>query len=234
MNNFINNYYTAIIFLAFIFFIISKYNTPILLSIIIIIIIYYYIDTNIKKNISDKNNTEAKIIDNIDNDIDAIKELNTNNFYININTGNIKFLVKNNEFIDIIKNLRFIKKFDKTRYNNLIILMNKLMKIYIYILSDRYDVYEYIPIFNDIKNDIFEILYSLVFVVPERFKHIYGFNPTEEIEKSLNNFRIKVVSMLTILDNYGKLGKDKKYLGLDQKIERKRKISYQIVKLILL
>ena len=214
MNNFINNYYTAIIFLAFIFFIISKYNTPILLSIIIIIIIYYYIDTNIKKNISDKNNTEAKIIDNIDNDIDAIKELNTNNFYININTGNIKFLVKNNEFIDIIKNLRFIKKFDKTRYNNLIILMNKLMKIYIYILSDRYDVYEYIPIFNDIKNDIFEILYSLVFVVPERFKHIYGFNPTEEIEKSLNNFRIKVVSMLTILYNYGKLGKDKKYLDI--------------------
>ena len=214
MNNFINNYYTAIIFLAFIFFIISKYNTPILLSIIIIIIIYYYIDTNIKKNISDKNNTEAKIIDNIDNDIDALKELNTNNFYININTGNIKFLVKNNEFIDIIKNLRFIKKFDKTRYNNLIILMNKLMKIYIYILSDRYDVYEYIPIFNDIKNDIFEILYSLVFVVPERFKHIYGFNPTEEIEKSLNNFRIKVVSMLTILDNYGKLGKDKKYLDI--------------------
>ena len=214
MNNFINNYYTAIIFLAFIFFIISKYNTPILLSIIIIIIIYYYIDTNIKKNISDKNNTEAKIIDNIDNDIDAIKELNTNNFYININTGNIKFLVKNKEFIDIIKNLRFIKKFDKTRYNNLIILMNKLMKIYIYILSDRYDVYEYIPIFNDIKNDIFEILYSLVFVVPERFKHIYGFNPTEEIEKSLNNFRIKVVSMLTILDNYGKLGKDKKYLDI--------------------
>ena len=200
--------------MAFIFFIISKYNTPILLSIIIIIIIYYYIDTNIKKNISDKNNTEAKIIDNIDNDIDAIKELNTNNFYININTGNIKFLVKNNEFIDIIKNLRFIKKFDKTRYNNLIILMNKLMKIYIYILSDRYDVYEYIPIFNDIKNDIFEILYSLVFVVPERFKHIYGFNPTEEIEKSLNNFRIKVVSMLTILDNYGKLGKDKKYLDI--------------------
>ena len=68
--------------------------------------------------------------------------------------------------------------------------------------------------FNDIKNDIFEILYSLVFVVPERFKHIYGFNPTEEIEKSLNNFRIKVVSMLTILDNYGKLGKDKKYLDI--------------------
>lgn len=210
----INNYYTATILLAVIFFIISKYNTSVLLSIMIIIIIYYYIDTNIKKNLSERNSANAKIIDKIDKDIDDIKEMNTNNFYININSGNIKFLVKNKEFLDIIKNLRFIKKFDKTRYNNLIILMNKLMKIYIYILADRYDAYVYIPIFNDIKNDIFEILYSLVFVVPERFKHIYGFNPTEEIEKSLNNFRIKIANMLIVLDNYGKLGKDKKYLDI--------------------
>jgi len=210
----INNYYTATILLALIFFIISKYNTSVLLSIMIIIIVYYYIDTNIKKNIGERNSAESKIIDKIDKDIDDIKELNTNNFYININSGDIKFLVKNKEFIDIIKNLRFIKKFDKTRYNNLIILMNKLMKIYIYILSDRYDAYVYIPIFNDIKNDILEILYSLVFVVPERFKHIYGFNPTEEIEKSLGDFKIKVANMLIVLNNYGKLGKDKKYLDI--------------------
>jgi hypothetical protein len=210
----INNYYTATILLALIFFIISKYNTSVLLSIMIIIIIYYYIDSNIKKNLGERNSAEFKVIDKIDKDIDDIKEMNTNNFYININSGNIKFLVKNKEFLDIIKNLRFIKKFDKTRYNNLIILMNKLMKIYIYILADRYDAYVYIPIFNDIKNDIFEILYSLVFVVPERFKHIYGFNPTEEIEKSLSDFRIKVANMLIVLDNYGKLGKDKKYLDI--------------------
>ena len=210
----INNYYTATILLALIFFIISKYNASVLLSIMIIIIMYYYIDSNIKKNQGERNSEETKIIDKIDKDIDDIKEMNTNNFYNNINSGNIKFLVKNKEFIDIIKNLRFIKKFDKTRYNNLIILMNKLMKIYIYILADRYDAYVYIPIFNDIKNDIFEILYSLVFVVPERFKHIYGFNPIKEIEKSINNFRNRVANMLIVIENYGKLGKDKKYLDI--------------------
>lgn len=210
----INNYYTAVILLALIFFIISKYNTSVLLSIVIIIIIYYYIDSNIKKNISERNSADIKVIDKITKDIDNIKELNTNNFYININSGNIKYLVKNKEFVEIIKNLRFIKKFDKTRYNNLIILTNKLMKIYVYILSDRYDAYIYIPIFNDVKNDIFEILYSLIFVVPERFKHIYGFNPTVEIEKSLNDFRIKVVNMLIVLNNYGKLGKNKTYLDI--------------------
>jgi hypothetical protein len=92
--------------------------------------------------------------------------------------------------------------------------MNKLMKIYIYILSDRYDIYIYIPIFNDIVNDILEILYSFVFVVPNRFKHIYGFNPSEEIDKSIFDFRTKLEKMLIVLNNYGKIEKKKIYIDI--------------------
>ena len=185
-----------------------------MIALIIIIIFYYHIDNNIKQANATKKNREEDIVDNIDKGIDTIKELNTNNFNININTGNIKFLKKNKEFLDIIHNLRFVKKFDKTRYNNLIIYMNKLMKIYIYILSDRYDIYIYIPIFNDIVNDILEILYSFVFVVPDRFKHIYGFNPSEEIDKSIVDFRTKLEKMLIVLNNYGKIEKKKIYIDI--------------------
>lgn len=214
MNNILNNYYVAILFLALIFFIISKYNGSVLIAVIIIIMFYYHIDNAIKQANATKKNRDDDIVDNIDKGIDTIKELNTNNFNININTGNIKFLKKNKEFLDIIHNLRFVKKFDKTRYNNLIIYMNKLMKIYIYILSDRYDIYIYIPIFNDIVNDILEILYSFVFVVPNRFKHIYGFNPSEEIDKSIVDFRTKLEKMLIILNNYGKIEKKKIYIDI--------------------
>jgi hypothetical protein len=214
MINIINNYQVATLFLALIFFIISKYNTSILISIIIIIIFYYYIDNNIKLNKANKKNVDDVIIDNIDKGIDTIKEINTDNYYININTGKIKFLKKNKEFLDIINNLKFVKKFDKTRYNNLIIYANKLMKIYIYILSDRYDIYVYMPIFNDIVNDILEIFYSFVFVIPDRFKHIYGFKPSEEIDKSIMDFRIKVEKMLIVLNNYGKIGKKKIYIDI--------------------
>ena len=214
MNNILNNYYAAILFLALIFFIISKYNSSVLIALIIIIIFYYHIDNSIKQANATKKNRADDIVDNIDKGIDTIKELNTNNFNININTGNIKFLKKNKEFLDIIHNLRFVKKFDKTRYNNLIIYMNKLMKIYIYILSDRYDIYIYIPIFNDIVNDILEILYSFVFVVPNRFKHIYGFNPGEEIDKSIVDFRTKLEKMLIVLNNYGKIEKKKIYIDI--------------------
>lgn len=214
MNNILNYYYAAILFLALIFFIISKYNSSVLIALIIVIIFYYHIDNNIKQSNATIKNKEDDIVDNIDKRIDTIKEINTNNFNININYGNIKFLKKNKEFLDIIHNLRFVKKFDKTRYNNLIIYMNKLMKIYIYILSDRYDIYIYIPIFNDIINDILEILYSFVFVVPDRFKHIYGFNPSEEIDKSIVDFRTKLEKMLIVLNNYGKIEKKKIYIDI--------------------
>ena len=36
-------------------------------------------------------------------------------------TKNVRFLVENKKFIDIIYNIRFIKKFDKTRYNKIIV-----------------------------------------------------------------------------------------------------------------
>jgi len=214
MYNIINNYYLVILFLALIFFIISKYNTSILISLIIIIIFFYYINDIIQKNNAKTKNIEEVVLENIDKGIDTIKELNTNNFYININTGHIKFLKKNKEFLEIINNLKFVKKFDKTRYNNLIIYANKLMKIYIYILSDRYDIYIYMPIFNDIVNDILEILYSFVFIVPQKFKHIYGFNPDNEIDKSIANFRNKIEQMLIVLNNYGKIAKKKIYIDI--------------------
>ena len=104
---------------------------------------------------------------------------------------------------------RFIKKFDETRYNNIIVNMNKLMKIYIYILSDRYEINSYLPIFNDIKDNILELLYSIIFVVPDKFKHIYGFNPYQEIEKSTKDFILKYNIMLKVLINYGNI--EKKY-----------------------
>ena len=70
------------------------------------------------------------------------------------------------------------------------------------------------PIFNDIVNDILEIFYSFVFVIPDRFKHIYGFKPSEEIDKSIMDFRIKVEKMLIVLNNYGKIEKKKIYIDI--------------------
>ena len=217
-NDIFNRYSYIIIILAIIYYILSKNKSSILLSIIIIIIAFYYVNNYIKEtDIKYKTNTikkEEKIIE----EVKDIVELSTDNFYIQKNNKNVKYLIKNKEFMDILFNIRFIKKFDKTRYSNMIIYMDKLMKIYIYILADRYDINTYLPIFTDIKNSIIEIIYSLIFVVPNKFKHIYGFDPQVEIDKSLSKFRTKIKDMLTVMTNYAKISKKNVYINNDKYI----------------
>lgn len=200
--------------MALIFFIMAKQNAQILLSVIIVSFIYISIDNNIKNNISEKNDKKNKIEESLTNDIKNIEQINVENLYTFYNKNkNVRFLVDNKKFINIIYNIRFIKKFDKTRYNKIIINMNKMIKIYIYILSGRYEINTYLPIFYDIKDTILEIFYSLIFVIPQRFKHIYGFVPHDEIEKSLNDFIDKYNKMLSIIINYGNV--EKKYAHIN-------------------
>ena len=210
-----NHYYYIIILFAFLYAILSKRQTPILLSIIIIIILYYYYNTYRAENEAQFKADSSKKEDKIRHEVKDVVEISTDNFYIHKSNKDIKYLVKNKEFMDILFNIRFIKRFDKTRYSNMIVNLDKLMKIYIYILADRYNVNTYLPIFTDIKNNVLEIFYSLIFVVPNQFKHIYGFDPQTEIDKSLSDFRSKTKQMLTVITNYAKIGQKKVYVNND-------------------
>jgi hypothetical protein len=218
INEILSRYYYIIIILAIFYYILSKNNSSILLSIIIIIFIFYYINNYIKEN-DITNNTDNNIKkDNIKREVKDIIEVSNDNIYINKNNKNIKYLKKNSEFMDILFNIRFVKKFDKTKYSNMIISMDKLMKIYMYILADRYDINTYLPVFIDIKNNIIEIFYSLIFVIPNKFKHIYGFEPQVEIDKSLKDFRTKTKYMINVISNYSKIGKEEVYLNIHKYI----------------
>jgi len=212
-NDILKKYSYILIILAIIYYILSKNTSSILLTIIIIIIAFYYINSYIKENDTKFKADGVKKVEKIRREVKDIVELTTDNFYIKKNNKNVKFLIKNKEFMDILFNIRFIKKFDKTRYSNMIINMDKLMKIYMYILADRYDINTYLPIFTDIKNNVIEIFYSLIFVVPNQFKHIYGFDPQIEIDKSLTDFRDKIKDMLTVITNYAKIGKQIVYIN---------------------
>jgi len=209
-------YYYIIILFAVLYYILSKRNPTVLLSILILIIVFYYYNTYRNENEVQFKAESSKKEDKIRNEVKDVVELSTDNFYLHKNNKDIKYLVKNKEFMNILFNIRFIKRFDKTRYSNMIVNMDKLMKIYIYILADRYDTNTYLPIFTDIKNNILEIFYSLIFVVPNQFKHIYGFDPQTEIDKSLSDFRTKIKQMLTVITNYTKIGKQKVYVNIDK------------------
>jgi hypothetical protein len=116
----------------------------------------------------------------------------------------LKYLEENQELRAIAMNLRFVRIFDKGRFGDLLVHMDKFQKVYMYILARRYQPREYIGTFQDLRQAVLEILYSLIFVVPKRLKHTYGLDPYSEIQKSIQEFTALSRKMEDILYAFAK------------------------------
>jgi len=173
---------------------------------IIIIIIYGIISYFYLKN---KEKEVEKSIDNTINNLNAeIKDRNeivTNDFTLaTFPKKGLKFILKNQILVEILNDLLFVRLFDKARYADLIVLMDKYQKTYIYILNQRYNCYTYTPIFLDTGNAILEHMYSFVFIIPQKFNHIYGLDPIEVIDKNILRFTILRRKMTDIIESFSK------------------------------
>lgn len=115
-----------------------------------------------------------------------------------------KFIGNNAALQDIAKDLRFMRIFDKARYGDLLVHMDKLQKIYMYILADRYHPTTHIPIFMDLRAAVLEILYGLVHVVPSVLKHTYGIDPYVVIQRNIDEFTSLSRKMATVLQAFCK------------------------------
>lgn len=208
----IYNYYIAILILAVIFYLISDKNVSILLSIIIIIIIgYHYFnkiydyDKTVETNFNNKVNL-------IKNDIKEREVFNDDNYFLNKFPVGIRYLRNDSYLIELLLNLRFIKVFDNAKYTSLIGSMEKLMKLYIFMMGDRYDISLYFGTFLSLRNTIIKDLYSIYIIVPDKFIYIYKINPFDEIKRSIYNFMSHTRKMIITIQNYGYKNKNIKYL----------------------
>jgi len=205
----IYNYYIAILILAIFFYLISNKNPSILLAIIIIIIIGYYYFNYIYKYNDELKTTYENKIKLIENEI---VEQNRPEYDIKIFSKEIKYLDKDNYLVEILLNVRFIKIFDSSKWGALILLFEKLMKYYIYILSDRYDINIHFQTFLNLRTTIIKELYSSFVIIPQKLKYIYNLNPFEELEKTIKNFIRHSRKMVIIIEKYGFLNKEVYYL----------------------
>jgi len=190
----IYNYYFAILILAIIFYFISNKNPSILLAIIIIIIIgYNYL--NIIAPYNSNKNYENQMA-NLENDSE------NKLYYLN----NDKYL------IDLILNIRFIRIFDTAKYSNIVTQNEKLIKLYIFMLGDRYDIKERFTSFLNIRNNIINEMYSAYVIIPHKFKYIYNLNPYEELKYTIENYIKHTRKMIIILKRYAYGKKNIQYL----------------------
>jgi hypothetical protein len=211
-NNIYIEFYIFAFLLAVAFYLFSNVNTNQLVSVIIIILlgigIYLYLD----RLSNSKDSSSDNIENTLDNDIQERKETNEKLFYIDKFPKKVNYLKQSKELMQIVTNLRFTTKFNKTRYSDLILNMNKMMKVYIYILADRYDAVQFIPVFTDIRQNILEIMYSLFMIIPKQLKHIYALDPHIEIYRSIYDFVIHSRGMLEILEKFAKIHNEAAYI----------------------
>ena len=202
LENVYTELYYIVIVLSILFLFISKIPNHYLIVIIIIILLSYVAYMYLNKISLDKENSEVYVKNTLDKDIGGRNESNEKSFYIRKFPKNLKFLKHNDILINIITNIRFIKKFTKTRYGDLLLNLDSLMKIYIYVLSGRYNAVEYIPVFVDTRDNILELMNSLIIIIPKNMKHVYGLNVYDEIYKSIDNFTIESRNMIEIMERY--------------------------------
>jgi len=116
----------------------------------------------------------------------------------------VKYLVQNAVLMEIATSFGVVRSFDRARYADLILLLNTFQKTYIYILMERYDVADTISTFTDLGESILELMYSLVLVLPEKFKHIYGVDPDKLVNENIAKFKLLRRTMTRVLESYAK------------------------------
>jgi len=206
------NYYFAILILAIIFFLLSTKKTSILLAIIITIIIGIYYYYNIKLYESNILTNDENINKLLNEDIKDRNQINDESYYLKLFPKNIKYLITNKKLTDIILNIRFVKKYDYAKYTNLIYLFEHFIKIYIYILADRYDIKIYFTSLIDLRTKIIKELYSIFVVIPKKLTNIYGIDPFKELEKTIKEFIIYSKKLINTIKSYGYEEKEIFYL----------------------
>jgi len=200
----IYDYTIASIILALIFFLLSNKNTSILISIIIVFIIGYFYFTKINQyNLSLETNYKNKI-NNLNLDIKDREIIHNPIFYLNKFPIDIKYLDKDPLLIELLMNIRFIKIFDYAKFTDIVVFMENFMKIYIFILADRYDINEYFTTFIDLRTNIIKELYSLYIITPIKLIYIFNINTQETIKNTIHSFISHSRKMIIILQNYAK------------------------------
>lgn len=130
--------------------------------------------------------------------------IESTNYKVDKNSKDFKYLKKDDILLEIVKDMRFTKRYDKPRYVDMINIMNRFKQTYMFMMADRWDIEHFLPIMKDLYIDILEIMYSFYMIIPTKMKHVFGFNPLDKLKKSIDKFRNYGKELLDIVRIYGK------------------------------
>lgn len=113
-----------------------------------------------------------------------------------------RFLKQNQVFMDIAKMVVICRMFDRARFSDLLLYLDRCQKVYTYILDGRFSPTTHVPHFLDAREQVLTILYSMYFAVPKRLKHVYGVAPYDQLSQAIDRFLSISEEMLDTLRSY--------------------------------
>lgn len=209
----VNNLKVEILFFtllfAVLFFQIQQANVKTLLSLLLITLwlagLWYYLKYK-GQQVDTQEKQEVQILEKENEKKLEVPEMATQNYYIkSAPKKGLNYLKKNETLMKIARDLIFVKTFDAQKYQDLLVYMDSYQKVYMYILAERYPCKSYVPTFLDLRENVLELLYQYYLVVPKNFKHIYGVDPYQTIEKNIHHFLKLSRTMLKVLENFCRL-----------------------------
>jgi len=203
--------------LAVIFYQIQKAELKTVVSMLLITVwgaaVWYYLQDKSKKAAD----TSDVVLEKVNTANLKHPEIISSNFAIkSAPKKGLVYLKENNVLTGIIKDIGFLKTFDLQKYQELLVYMNQYQKTYMYILAERYPSQSYVPTFLDTRENILELLYQCYLVVPAQFRHIYGFDPYQVLEKNIQTFHKLSRTMIEVLENFCRMDLKEYYFPMSQ------------------
>lgn len=201
------NVFMGSLLTAFTFYSIQSYTTNTLLSIIIIFIISWIGYSYIKGKNSEDTTKKQQVLESFNKEIDRLDGAPIGSYLDRVEVGAFpkgtnktskdRYIGENGALVDIAQSLSKggLRKRDRTRYAELLLLMNRYQRMYMHILMDLEDAELGISTFNDLGDLILENMYSIIFIYP--FKESL-------IQENIIKFTDLRRTMALVLESYAK------------------------------
>jgi len=168
-----------------------------------IVAAWYYLreaekaDTATEKNITDKLEADGRPSGRVETAFPGDRTLPPS-----FPKKGFKYLIENQALVDIAEDIRVLRLIDLAKYSDILVLMNQLQKTYMYILAGRYDPGQHISIFMDIRDSLLQHFYTMTFVMPPVFQHVYGIDPGDLVDRNTSRLTALTRKMADVLKSY--------------------------------
>lgn len=112
----------------------------------------------------------------------------------------LQFLKKNKALLNLLKPIAFLRLFDKHRFTELTTHLDRMQKIYMYILGGRHAAATHLSHFLDMRDASLRTLHSMIFIVPPQPKHLYGVNPFDRIKTAVAHLTALTRTMVSVIE----------------------------------